>query len=375
MLAVRPNINLNLDPSIPSDAIYLKPQRRAFTPMTRLRTCFLAETEQWGRELFTYLRARRAATGLENSHGRGILLFLLCLLPCAAEAAQPIHYDVDLTAPDAHLVHVTMNIPDAGPDAEIQIPTWNCLYQIRDFVKNVADLKGDCDGQAVGLGREDLNTWRGPGHPCGSLNFHYSVYAATDGPFDSMLDGDHAFLNLAMVLFYLPHERTRPVHVTFQVPSGWKLATFVEGDGHEFQAANYDALVDSPVEAGHFEEFSYAQDFIPASAPPAATKHATIRLIVDADRTDYSPERILPSVQKITAEETALMQDLPFVRYTFILHFPRGSGSTGGMEHRNGTAIAVAASNIKNNDSYLEDVFAHELFHAVERQTHSAPVP
>ena len=64
---------------------------------------------------------------------------------------------------------------------------------------------------------------------------------------------------------------------SFSFPPDWKLATFLEGDGDEFQAANYDALVDSPVEAGHFEEFSYPQDFTPTGASAAEAKHATIR--------------------------------------------------------------------------------------------------
>jgi predicted metalloprotease with PDZ domain len=92
-------------------------------------------------------------------------------------------------------------------------------------------------------------------------------------------------------------------------------------------------------------------------------KHATMRLIIDADRADYSPDRILKSFQKITAEETALMQDLPFSRYTFILHFPREGGS-GGMEHRDGAAIAIPASEIRDNEGSLEYFVAHEFFHA-----------
>jgi predicted metalloprotease with PDZ domain len=293
-----------------------------------------------------------------------LLVVLFSLIPCAAEAAQPIHYVVDLRVPETHLVQVTLNIPGASAGTEIQIPTWNCLYQIRDFVKNVEDMKGDCDGQPADLKREDLNTWRGPNRPCNDLAFHYSVYANVEGPFDSMLDDDHSFLNLAMVLFYLPRERQRPVQVKFQLPAGWKLATLLEAEGDEFQAANYDALVDSPAEAGHFEEFSYPQDLIPEGASAAEVKRATIRVIIDADHADYSSGRILDSLQKITAEETRLMQDLPFHRYTFILHFPREGGSTGGMEHHDGTAIAIPASALRDNEGNLESVAAHEFFHA-----------
>jgi predicted metalloprotease with PDZ domain len=289
---------------------------------------------------------------------------LLCLGACPAADAQSIHYVVDLRATATHLVQVTLNIPDASAGTEIQIPTWNCLYQIRDFVKNVEDMKGDCDGQPAELNRQDQNTWRGPNRSCRDLAFHYAVHADLDGPFDSILDSGHSFLNLAMVLFYLPRERMRPVQVKFQLPAGWKLATLLEGEGDEIQAANYDVLVDSPVEAGHFEEFSYPQDLIPTGASAGEMKHSTIRLVIDADRADYSPGRILDSLQKITAEETRLMQDLPFRRYTFILHFPHEGGSTGGMEHRDGTVITILASALRDNEGYLESVAAHEFFHA-----------
>ena len=306
------------------------------------------------------LRRERSTT---PDCGALVLLVLFLFVPAVAPAAQPIQYGVDLTAPETHRVQVSLKIPDAGAGTEIQIPTWNCLYQIRDFVKGVEDMRSDCDGQSVDTEREDRDTWRGPNQSCGSLNFHYSVYTDADGPFDSVLDGSHAFLNLAMVLFYLPRERQRPVQVKFRIPSGWKLATFLDGEGEEFQAENYDALVESPVEAGHFEEFSYPQDFTAPHAPAAESKHATIRLVIDAERSDYSPGRILSTFQKITAEETALMQDLPFRRYTFLLHFPREGGSTGGMEHRNGTAISIPASEVSDNERYLESVAAHEFFH------------
>ena len=340
LLHVTPNTNLRLDHSTDHHGGSLKLQGQSSASI------------------------RRPSSRPMVSQCRLLLLALLFMIPGAAEAAQPIHYAVDLRAPETHMVQVTLNIPDASAGTEMQIPAWNCLYQIRDFVKDVEDMKGECDGQPADLDREDLNTWRGPNRSCGNLTVHYSVHANSDGPFDSMLDGEHSFLNLAMVLFYLPQERPRPVQVKFQIPAGWKLATLLEGDGEEFQAANYDALVDSPVEAGHFEDFSYPQDFTPAGATAAESQHATVRVIIDAHRGDYSPGRILNSLQKITAEETTLMQDLPFSRYTFILHFPREGGSTGGMEHRNGAAIAIHASQMRESEGNLEIVAAHEFFHA-----------
>jgi predicted metalloprotease with PDZ domain len=50
------------------------------------------------------------------------------------------------------------------------------------------------------------------------------------------------------------------------------------------------------------------------------------------------------------------MGGAPFERYTFILHFGKGTGG-GGMEHANSTAIGV------HSDEYLPGVAAHEFFH------------
>jgi predicted metalloprotease with PDZ domain len=296
---------------------------------------------------------------------RLLVLVLVPVLRCVAQAPQPIRYVLDLRAPDSHLVQVSMDVPAAAPATEIQIPAWNCLYQMRDFVRNVQDLKGECDGQHAESARVDLNTWRGPNQGCGTLEFRYAVSAREEGPFSSVLASEHAFLNLAMLLFYLPHDRGRATQVKILLPEGWKLATLLDGEGDEFRAKDYDFLADSPVEAGHFAEFTYTQDFHPPNSPPEfAGKRAIFRVIVHADPADYSADRLLDSIRKITATETALMQDLPFERYTFILHFPREAGSGGGMEHRNGTAITVAASVMRDGQGYLEDVLAHEFFHA-----------
>jgi len=261
-----------------------------------------------------------------------------------------------------------MSVPAALPSTEFQFPAWNNLYQIRDFVRNVQELSAACDGRTWELERLDLNTWRSPREPCPNLEVRYAVYADEESPFSSALDVDHAFLNFAVLLFYLPRERGRSLRVRFLLPAGWKVATPLEEEEGELSAPDYDALVDSPAEAGHFQEYSYTQE-LEVSAPRAKTvpsgagkKVAEYQVIVHADPQDYPANRLLASLQKITAVETALMRDVPFSRYTFIFHFPRQGGG-GGMEHRNGTAISVSASQVRSDWESVEAVAAHEFFH------------
>ncbi|HZP01670.1 MAG TPA: hypothetical protein VFD30_15385 [Terriglobia bacterium] len=271
-----------------------------------------------------------------------------------AWSAQPsISYLLDLRNPPSHLVHVEMAVRSVQPHTEIQFPAWNNLYQIRDFARNIRDLEGECDGHPEILEHVDLSTWRTDAASCRQLTLHYSVLANEESPFSSVVNADHAFLNFALLLFYLPRRRGEEVSVRFRLPPAWKLATLLETGPvpDEFRAGNYDLLVDSPAEAGEFQEYSYAQS------------GATYRVIVHANPDDYSPKRLLESLQRITAEETALMREVPFSRYTFIFHFPRSRSGGGGMEHRFGTAITMQASDLRRNWKGLEATAAHEFFH------------
>lgn len=252
-----------------------------------------------------------------------------------------------------------MSVPDAASSTEIQFPTWNNLYQIRDFVRNVEGLQLRCEGRLGELFSVDLNTWRTG--PCRDLELHYSVYANEESPFSCVLNDRHAFLNPAQLLFYPPRQRDRSVRVRFLLPEGWKLETLLEeGDAPgEYKATNYDALADSPAEAGaapegaragEFQEYSYAQG------------GATYRVVVEAGPDDYSSGKLLECIKKITAVETALMRDIPFSRYTFMLRFPRAGGG-GGMEHAYGTAISFPSGDLRSNWEGLEATIAHEFFH------------
>ncbi|HEV2426408.1 MAG TPA: PDZ domain-containing protein [Terriglobia bacterium] len=278
------------------------------------------------------------------------LFFWLTTAASALPAGAPIRYQLDLRQPATHLVHVRMTIPGAAPALAIQFPAWNALYQIRDFVRNVQDLQATCDGAPLDLIPVDVDTWKNADRPCGELVASYDLYANEESVFSAILDQSHAFLNLAQVLFYLPSERSRSVTVEFLLPDGWKLATpLEESSPGEYTAANYDRMVDSPVQAGTFDDYSYRQ------------KGAEYRVVVYTEGARYSSKKLLESCQKITATETGIMQDVPFHRYTFFFHFLPFGG--GGMEHAYGTAIGFPAGRLDSGWLQFESTVAHEFFH------------
>ena len=179
------------------------------------------------------------------------------------------------------------------------------------------------------------------------------MYVDAPGPFNAQLNPHHAFFNLAQILMYPVDGRWAALNVRFShIPEGWRVATPLasSSSGEEFTAANYDRLVDSPVEIGKFQESDFDE----------GAGH--YRVIVDADSGDYDLAKIVATLHKIVAAATSWMNDRPFETYTFFYHFPRGPAG-GGMEHAFSTAIDVNAEVMKQSLDALASVTAHEFFH------------
>jgi predicted metalloprotease with PDZ domain len=277
-------------------------------------------------------------------------------MAAALPARATIRYEISLAHPAQHQFHVAMIIPDVKGSVTVQMPAWNALYQIRDFAYRVSDFRATDDASAaLAVRRLDKETWRieAPNRPAGGrppeIRIEYSSFWDEPGPFGTQLNDEHAFLNLAMVLCYIPERRGEETLVGFgELPQGWRIAVELPrsgaegGDAHAYQAASYDALVDAPVEIGRFDEWSFS----------AANR--TIRVVFHGDAVDRGA--LTRMLSEIVDYETHLMGDAPFPEYLFLLHVGQDYGG-GGMEHANCTAISVGSF------ATLANVSAHEFFH------------
>jgi predicted metalloprotease with PDZ domain len=288
------------------------------------------------------------------------LLFFFVAV-ATAQTESKLDYTITLTDAAHHRVHVTMTYdPETGGN-QVQLPVWNALYQVRDFAKNVVGVKAASQSQEqLPLTQVDKTTWEFKTKP-GWVTLEYDVVLDEAGPFGAQFNAHHAFFNLAEALMYPTNGRELPITLRFdQVPRNWKLATALpslsvhtappaEAWGHVLHAVNYDRLVDSPCELGEFAEADFDQG------------GAKYRVVIDADANDYDAARLVDSLKKITAAETAWMDDRPFETYVFIYHFPHGPAG-GGMEHAYSTAIDLSASELKDLKNF-QSVSAHEFFH------------
>ncbi|HTD21549.1 MAG TPA: PDZ domain-containing protein [Terriglobales bacterium] len=286
------------------------------------------------------------------------LLILVFLLISAAGFAAPVDYTISLSKPYEHLLHVHMHIPGTTAERDVQLPTWNTLYQIRDFAQNVRVLQAtDFQHKALPVRKIDKTTWR-ISNAKGGIDVDYDIFADLPGPYGAQFNEEHAFLNLAEVLAYPTDAKQAQMTLTFtNASSDWRIATTLpsqktkSSETREFIADNYDQLVDSPVEIGSFREASFQLG------------KATYRIVIDADAGDYDMNAIESMDKKIVAAGVDWMNDQPCAEYIFIYHFPHGNTGGGGMEHACSTTIDLSPDNIKIDPLSLPRVSAHEFFH------------
>ncbi len=262
-----------------------------------------------------------------------------------------IRYAVSLAHPDQHLFRVSVEVADVHGEIKFQMAAWNALYEIRDFSSHVQQVQAFANGEKVAITKLDKLTWQV--NATGTVKVTYSTFWDDVGPFSTQLNSEHAFINPAMILLYVPDRRAEQCLLSLRdVPSNWNVAsatlTTLESTGgsrqFNLQAANYDTMADAPIEASAFEQFA-----IHDLSPP-------VDVVIHGD--NWKKHDVENALRKICTYELKLMDGAPYDKYTFIFHVGKpAAGSGGGMEHANSTAIFVPS------DAYMWNVSAHEFFH------------
>jgi predicted metalloprotease with PDZ domain len=285
------------------------------------------------------------------------LLFLRIVLAAfvaafvASRAGATIRYTVSIEHPEKHTFHVSMEIPDVAGEVVVQIPAWNALYQIRDFSAHLREVEAFAGSSETPLEKLDKLTWRITGN--GTITVRYESYWDEPGPFATQLNGEHAFINPAMILMYVPARQSEDVVLSMtDIPTEWQVASsslqkpseISRARQFESAAASYEALADAPIEAGKFEEFD-----LRGMNPP-------VSVVVHGEKS--KKKEIEEELRRICTYELKLMDGAPYEHYTFIIHLGEAAGGVGGgMEHANSTAISL------RSDADLPNIAAHEFFH------------
>jgi len=294
-----------------------------------------------------------------------------------------IRYLVDASATSSHTFAVELRVARPAPEQRLSLPVWiPGSYLVREFARHLSALVAEQDGRPVPLEQIDKASWvvRPAGE--GELVVRYRVYAFDLSVRTAFLDADRGFFNGTGVCLRV-EGREDEVHrlALAGLPSGWQVATTLAphagAAAHEFAAADYDELVDHPVELGAFWRGSFTA---------AGVAH---ELVVAGALPDFDGETLLADTKRICEAEIAFWHGpdgkAPFDRYLFLLNAV--DEGRGGLEHRASTALvaprrnlprqaarvagaagagAAAAPRVEPAEGYVDllGLIAHEYFHA-----------
>ncbi len=282
-----------------------------------------------------------------------------------------IHYLVEPADLHGHLFRVALTIPHPSAQQEVSLPIWiPGSYLVREFSKNLQELTAHQGTREVKLTQLDKHRWQAECSPNKPLVLSYAVCAYDTSVRTAWLDASRGFFNGTSLCLRVQGQETQrhtldiastPATATWSVATGLPpVKTDKKGFGL-YAAANYDELVDCPVEMGLF----WIGRFTACGVPH--------RFVVAGAAPSFDGKRLLADTQKIC--ETAIRfwhgeGKAPFKSYLFMLNAV-GDGY-GGLEHRNSTALICGRRDLprvdeaRTGDGYttLLGLISHEYFHA-----------
>ncbi|MDH5784400.1 MAG: PDZ domain-containing protein [Chromatiales bacterium] len=282
---------------------------------------------------------------------------------------HPVHYRVMPSDPAAHLFTVELTIQQPNPDGQrLSLPAWiPGSYMIRDFARNIVTITAECCGRAVTLHKIDKQAWQAD--PCdGALQIRYTVYAWDLSVRSAHFDQQHAYFNGTSLFLRVAGQDEVSCSVELLPPEGdeyqsWCVATTLPLNGATlygfggYQAADYDELIDHPVEMADFTLIKFEARGTPHEVAITGKHYADCGRIAD-------------DLKKICEYDIDLFGELPeMARYLFQV-MAVGEGY-GGLEHRSSTSLLCSRDDlpVKGGDKISEGyrnflgLCAHEYFH------------
>jgi len=284
--------------------------------------------------------------------------------------SAPIRYTIIPARPEAHLYRVTCTVSDPEPSGQsFALPAWiPGSYLIRDFARHVVWIRAQGRGGPVALEKLDKHTWRAAS-VAGPLTVGCEVYAWDLSVRGAHLDASHGFFNGACVFLRALGREGAPCELEIRRPPGaryrsWRVATTMPRKGARafafgtYAAADYDELIDHPVEMGAFTVARFNACGVPHDIV------VTGRHSADLGRLKRDLKRLCEHHIRFFGEPA------PMKRYVFLITAV-GEGY-GGLEHRACSALLCSRDDLpRRGERQASERYrtflglaSHEYFHA-----------
>lgn len=296
--------------------------------------------------------------------------------PSAKPSGTPsvgVHYRVEVADLHAHLFRVTLTIAQPAALQRVALPVWiPGSYLVREFSKNLQGLRARQGTRALPAGQIaqlDKCSWQIRCKADKPLVLVYEVYANDNSVRTASLDAGRGFFNGSSLCLRVDGQDQAPHRLevmTAPAITGWSVATGLsplkidkQGFG-SYLAANYDELVDCPVEMGNF----WSGSFVACGVPH--------RFVVAGATASFDGARLLADARKICEAQIRFWhggKKPPHKNYVFMLNAV--DDGYGGLEHRNSTALIckrqdlprLGSGKLPEGYTTLRGLISHEYFH------------
>ena len=285
-----------------------------------------------------------------------------------------ISYRVALADLHSHHFELTLTVPQPAADQVLALPVWIAgSYMVREFGRHLSGLSARQGRRELPVEQLDKSRWRVRCSGRAALQVRYRVYAFDNSVRAAFLDTRRGFFNGSSLCLRVLGREAEPHRLQLgRLPAGWQVATAMapaaDGQTLAFEAADYDELLDHPVELGrfwrgNFEAGGVAHEFVVAGALPGFDG---VRLLADAQRICAQHIDFWHAASPGVAQTAP-----PLQRYVFLLNAV--ADGYGGLEHRASTALIAARRDLPrersdpmaNGEGYatLLGLISHEYFH------------
>jgi len=288
-----------------------------------------------------------------------LVLFVFGASPAVAQKnALKIDYTVSIPDTAKQLYHVTTEISGINqPQLSLSLPTWTPgWYTVEDYFKNVLRFRiTDASGKVLPMRMSRKQTWNIDTRGIKAIKVDYDYLANVLALNQAKITDDYAFFTGIELFLQAEGHRSEPSTVHFQLPNGWKIVTALKdtADPNVFTAADYDTLVDAPVEMGKFDVTKFEVEGKPHYfvANPAGT--------FSKEKTD----KFIEMATKVAKSDSAMFGGLPYEKYVYFYFFaPPESNAGGALEHLN-SFVAFAPPGDRATPEGIIGTAAHEYFH------------
>lgn len=287
-----------------------------------------------------------------------IIVVLVSVNAFGQKGGLDITYSVGLTDTAKQEFHVTTDIRNIrSPQMTLALPTWTPgWYTVENYYKNVSRFRvTDDGGRVLPIRMTRKQTWEVPTAGIGAIRVEYDYRATVLALNQAKITPDFAFFTGIEMFLEPVGYRTTPSKVKFKIPAGWQIVTALKetADPMTFAAADYDTLVDAPVEMGRFDVTKFEVEGKPHYfvANPAGA--------FNKEKTD----RFINMLSRVAAADSAMFGGLPYEKYVYFYFFtPPESNASGALEHLNSFVAFAPPGNIATPEMLIGTA-SHEFFH------------